>query len=170
MNPYLKAIQELLQQNKNLDEAEKEAIKKVIADAEKHWAITEFKLDRTEKVKRTTAILLEETIEELEQKRKAIEETNVALQKSLEGLKAAQQQLIQSEKMASLGELTAGIAHEIQNPLNFVNNFSEVSNELMDEMNEELEKGDIAQAKSIAHDIKENLTKINHHGSKHLCF
>ena len=166
MNPYLKAIQELLQQNNNLDEAEKEAIKKVIADAEKHWAITEFKLDRTEKVKRTTAILLEETIEELEQKRKAIEETNVALHKSLEELKAAQQQLIQSEKMASLGELTAGIAHEIQNPLNFVNNFSEVSNELMDEMNEELEKGDIAQAKSIAHDIKENLTKINHHGRR----
>ena len=68
--------------------------------------------------------------------------------------------------MASLGELTAGIAHEIQNPLNFVNNFSEVSNELLDELNEELEKGDIEEVKGISEDLKLNLEKINHHGKR----
>jgi signal transduction histidine kinase len=68
--------------------------------------------------------------------------------------------------MASLGELTAGIAHEIQNPLNFVNNFSEVSNELLDEMNEEIEKGNVEDAKAIAIDVKQNLEKILHHGKR----
>ncbi len=88
------------------------------------------------------------------------------LQATLEQLQATQQQLIQSEKLASLGELTAGIAHEIQNPLNFVNNFSEVSMELIDEMQEELEKGDKEEATAIANDLKENLSKIIHHGKR----
>ncbi len=166
MNQHLQNILTIIQQDENLSAEQKATISKSLKDADKELEITAFKLDRTEKVKRTTAILLEETIEELEQKRKAIEETNTALQKSLEELKAAQAQLIQSEKMASLGELTAGIAHEIQNPLNFVNNFSEVSRELLDEMKIELDLGNTADAKEIAIDVIQNLEKINHHGKR----
>ncbi|MEZ5104460.1 MAG: ATP-binding protein [Draconibacterium sp.] len=95
-----------------------------------------------------------------------LKEQKEEIQKTLEKLKDTQSQLIHAEKMASLGELTAGIAHEIQNPLNFVNNFSEVSNEMMEEMMEELEKGDLDEAKEIATDIRQNLQKINTHGKR----
>ena len=97
---------------------------------------------------------------------KVLQEQKVKVESTLNELKATQSQLIQSEKMASLGELTAGIAHEIQNPLNFVNNFSEVSTELVDEMNEEIDKGNLQDAKEIANDLKQNLEKINHHGKR----
>jgi signal transduction histidine kinase len=81
-------------------------------------------------------------------------------------LKASQAQLIQSEKLASLGELTAGIAHEIQNPLNFVNNFAEVSAELLDDMKADLQAGKTTEAAEIADDLQVNLNKINHHGQR----
>ena len=89
-----------------------------------------------------------------------------ALQTTLENLKETQSLLIQSEKMASLGEMTAGIAHEIQNPLNFVNNFSEVNTELIDELQTELKSGKTDEAYTISNDIKENEQKINHHGKR----
>ena len=97
---------------------------------------------------------------------KELSQQKETLQNTLTDLKATQGQLIQSEKMASLGELTAGIAHEIQNPLNFVNNFSEVNSELIEEAGEEINKGNIEEVKNILNDIKENEQKINHHGKR----
>jgi signal transduction histidine kinase len=91
---------------------------------------------------------------------------NLILEKTLTNLRSTQAQLIQSEKMASLGELTAGIAHEIQNPLNFVNNFSEINTELIQEMKDEMEKGNLDEVKTIAGNIADNEQKINYHGKR----
>lgn len=102
----------------------------------------------------------------LSKQKQMIEEERDKTNKVLTDLQHTQRQLIQSEKMASLGELTAGIAHEIQNPLNFINNFAEVNQEMIDELAEELKTGNASAALSLANSIKENEQKINHHGKR----
>ncbi len=104
--------------------------------------------------------------EEVMQQKEEIEAQHDNLEKAFQELKLTQTQLVQSEKMASLGELTAGIAHEIQNPLNFVNNFSEVSIELLEELQQEAKAGHETEVLAIAGDISQNLEKINHHGKR----
>ncbi len=134
-------------QNKELSKARA----KVVEEEENSRIATAMKAQLEIQVAERTAELTKQK-EELEQ--------------TLEELKATQVQLIQSEKMASLGELTAGIAHEIQNPLNFVNNFSEVSNELLEEMKTELATGNSEEAVAIAGDVRLNLEKIIFHGKR----
>jgi signal transduction histidine kinase len=122
-------------------------------------ALIVFIINRNRKRLNLANKLLQHTNEVINVEKLKVEET-------LGELKATQTRLIHAEKMASLGELTAGIAHEIQNPLNFVNNFSEVSNELIDEMKEALSKGNYGDADAIADDVQQNLQKINHHGKR----
>ncbi len=97
---------------------------------------------------------------------KQLEEAKNKIEITLNDLKAAQAQLVQAEKMASLGELTAGIAHEIQNPLNFVNNFSEINNELLDDLKVAIANNDAAEIEAIFNDLKENESKVTSHGKR----
>jgi len=112
---------------------------------------------------RQVLALSEEKKQEALNRQKILEEE---VNRQTAEIRANQARLIQSEKMASLGELTAGIAHEIQNPLNFVNNFSEVNREMIDELKEELKDGNVDEALAIADDIKQNEDKIGHHGKR----
>jgi len=147
---YIWMVAILFSQNRQFKAAEKERIKRQQEDElNKAIAIRKVELE---------GLVAERTAELTAQKEE--------LELTLDELRSTQSQLIQAEKMASLGELTAGIAHEIQNPLNFVNNFSEVSKELLDEMMAELDKGNSNDAKEIASDIIQNLEKINHHGKR----
>jgi len=102
----------------------------------------------------------------LQEKQSELIYQKIKVEQTLSDLKTTQTQLIQSEKMASLGELTAGIAHEIQNPLNFVNNFSDINRELAVELKESLNSGNTEDAINIADDIAQNEEKINQHGRR----
>ena len=140
----------LIINNKQRKALEKEKLK--AEEKEKEYRISET-------MKAALEVQVKERTSELTQQKEALEQT-------LDELKTTQTQLVQSEKMASLGELTAGIAHEIQNPLNFVNNFSEVNAELIDELHHEIEKGNWDEVKALAKDIKDNEEKISHHGKR----
>ncbi|UOE49033.1 ATP-binding protein [Mucilaginibacter sp. SMC90] len=140
------------------------------------WAIYAFIAYRSRHLKHEN-LLLEQKVQqrtndlslankELSEQQEEIITQRDQLAEAVDNLQNTQQQLIQAEKLASLGELTAGIAHEIQNPLNFVNNFSEVSIELIEEMETELTNGDTEEAKAIVADVKLNLEKIHHHGKR----
>jgi len=183
---YLKQYQEITEESEKLDELNR------IADAEIQAVLEKSKkeIDELEQQRVLTnqqnriqrlwifsiagallsalilALILFRNNKNKQKANALLQQQKEEIQTTLEQLESTQSQLIQSEKMASLGELTAGIAHEIQNPLNFVNNFSEINSELIDEADDENEKGNTSEVRIILKDLKENESKISHHGKR----
>ncbi|MEJ2507754.1 MAG: triple tyrosine motif-containing protein, partial [Ignavibacteriaceae bacterium] len=143
-------------QRKRLLSKAQERIK--IKDAEHRAEAAELQAKATESERRALEL-------EFKQKKKELEQAK-EIEKAYTELKATQAQLVHSEKIASLGELTAGIAHEIKNPLNFINNFSEISNELLDEVKTELKNRNEEEVADLIENLKQNLEKINQHGKR----
>jgi ligand-binding sensor domain-containing protein/signal transduction histidine kinase len=130
------------------------------------WGIVYFRSRRLIKEKQQLAYEVKIRTEQVVKQNEEISMQRDNLEKALQELQRTQAQLIQREKMASLGELSAGLAHEIQNPLNFVNNFSELNTELIEELQHELQSGDTEEAQAIVKDMRENLQKVTYHGKR----
>ncbi len=141
-------------------EWEREENEKAKADAQQQL------LEKTRENEKILLVQNETLEQEVAERTQAIEHKSEQLQQSLDHLKTTQAQLVQNEKLASLGELTAGIAHEIQNPLNFVNNYSDVNLELLEELTEEMDKENLAEVRLLLNDLTDNEQKINHHGHR----
>lgn len=165
MHENLKKILEVVQDSSISDEV-RSIITNACASLRDELDFTRSHLDSAKGKEHTHAILLEEVMAELEEKRRALVEVRAELTDVYERLKAGQIRLLQTEKMATLGELTAGITHEIQNPLNFITNFAEVNGELCEELLIELEKGNAEEAKNLATDFKVNSEKILYHSQR----
>ncbi len=130
------------------------------------WTLVYYRSWQLVKQKRELEHTVQLRTGEVMQQKEEIESQRDNLETAFAELKNAQAQLVQSEKMASLGEVAAGIAHEIQNPLNFVNNFSDLNKELIAELEDELMAGQVEEALAIAAGLKQNEEKINHHGKR----
>lgn len=142
----------------------------VLYKLEEGWRVTSLQISGSKTSDTRSSLPQKESEERNSEKKKLFEEQAEALLRSSEKLKAIQAQLLRQEKLASLGQLTAGIAHEIKNPLNFINNFSELSSEFLDEIEENLQKLEqndtTEEIQFLLNDVKANLEKIHQHGTR----